>query len=250
MARSPRIKSNTKVYHVIIRGINKQDIFLDNQDYRKFIKEVKRVKEKYKFEIFAYALMRNHVHLVLYDKNNNISITMQSLNISYSNYFNKKYERVGHLFDNRFKSHVINDEEYLKNVIRYVHKNPENAGLKPYIWTSYYEYVNNNMQLINPKMVMKVFANNIENFKLFHIKYNKSQDYDKNFEMVKKIQDDDAIEMIKDLINEDNLMKIQNYDKEKKREVLKKILEIQEITKKQISRILGISLSTIDRLKK
>lgn len=249
MPRSPRSKSYTKVYHVIIRGINKQDIFLDNQDYRKFIKEIKRVKEKYEIEIYAYSLMRNHVHLVLYDKNDNISLTMQSLNISYSNYFNKKYERIGHLFENRFKSHAVNDEEYFKNVIRYVHKNPENAGLKAYIWTSYYEYIVNSNQLINPKMVMKVFENNIENLKIFHKEYKKSQDYDKNFEMLTKIQDYEAIEMIKNLINEENLMRVQNYDIEKKKEAIKKIMLIEGITQIQISRILGISVSTIKRLK-
>lgn len=132
MARAPRKKSYTKVYHMIIRGINKQDIFLDKQDFLKFIKEVERTKEKYQYEIYAYALMNDHVHFVIYDKNENVSIAIQSLNVSYSSYFNKKYERTGHLFENRFKSKTVDSSEYLKSVVRYIHKNPENAGLKPY----------------------------------------------------------------------------------------------------------------------
>lgn len=92
--RNPRQKSNTNVYHIIIRGINRQDIFLDKQDFRKFLKEVKRTKEVYKYEIYAYVLMSNHVHFIIYDMNKKLSTIIQSLNVSYSNYFNKKYGRI------------------------------------------------------------------------------------------------------------------------------------------------------------
>ena len=250
MPRCPRKKSYTQVYHVIIRGINKQAIFLDKQDYKKFVKEIERVKEKYQFEIYSYALMKNHVHFVINDVNENLSLVMQSLSISYSIYFNKKYERVGHLFENRFKSFAIEDEAYLKNVIRYIHKNPENAGMKQYIWTSYYEYIRNNSKLINSNVLMKLFNNNIKNFEEFHREYIKNQDYDKGYEMITKLQDDEAINIIKELINEPNLMKIQNYETAERNKTIKKIIKIEGITKVQISRILGISLSTINRISK
>ena len=104
MPRSARETSNTKVYHIILRGNVKQDIFYDEQDYRKFIKEIKETKEKYQYILYSYCLMPNHVHMVLYDKNESLSKIMQSLEISYSKYFCKKYEKVGHLFQNRFLS--------------------------------------------------------------------------------------------------------------------------------------------------
>lgn len=216
MARCPRKKSYTKVYHIIIRGINKQDIFLDNQDLRKFRKEIKRVKEKYKFEIYAYAFMSNHIHLIIKDENENLELIMKSLTVSYSNYFNKKYERIGHLFENRFKSHAIEDESYLKNVVRYVHKN--------------------------------LFTNNMDNFKAYHNIYEKYQDYDKNYEMISKLQDEDAIKLIRDILKEPNLIKIQHYDKDKRNEVISKILKIEGITKVQIARILGMNRKTISRI--
>ena len=157
--RSPRQKSNTNVYHIIVRGINRQDIFLDKQDYRKFLKEIKRTKQTYKYELYAYVLMPNHIHLVINDMNNNLSTFMQSLNVSYINYFNKKYERVGHLFENRFKSMTIEEEVYLKNLVRYIHKNPENAGInKYYEWTSYNEYLTNKIENILEK-VNKIYKN-------------------------------------------------------------------------------------------
>ena len=87
MPRSARETSNTKVYHIILRGNDKQDIFYDEQDYRKFIKEIKETKEKYQYILYSYCLMPNHVHMVLYDKNESLSKIMQSLEISYSKYF-------------------------------------------------------------------------------------------------------------------------------------------------------------------
>lgn len=253
MARAPRKKSYTKVYHMIIRGINKQDIFLDKQDFLKFIKEVERTKEKYQYEIYAYALMNDHVHFVIYDKNENMSIAIQSLNVSYSSYFNKKYERTGHLFENRFKSKTVDSSEYLKSVVRYIHKNPENAGLKPYEWTSYYEYLYKE-KLINKNMVLKVFGEDINeainNFKYFHKNYTKYQDYDKGYELLTHITDDEAIEIIKNVIMEQNLLRIQQYDKEQKEKAIMKILKIEGITKVQIARIIGISTKTISKIEK
>ena len=68
MPRASRKKSSTNVYHVILRGNNKQDIFFDEKDYKKFLKEIKNTKEKYGYELYAYCLMTNHVHLVIYDR--------------------------------------------------------------------------------------------------------------------------------------------------------------------------------------
>lgn len=250
MPRHQRQKSYTKVYHVIIRGINKQNIFLDDQDFKKFMKEVERVKQKYKFQICAYALMCNHVHFVINDENEKLSIGIQSLTVSYSSYFNKKYERIGHLFENRFKSQVIEEESYLKNVVRYIHKNPENAGMEKYLWTSYAEYIRNNEGLIATQQVMSLFGNSIEDFKMFHDIYEKNQDYDKDYEMIKRLQDEEAIEIMKEIVNEPNLIKIQNYEKSRKVETIKKILKIEGITKVQIARILGINRKTIEKIGK
>ena len=251
MPRYKRTKAFTKVYHVIIRGINKQDIFLDKRDFYKFIQEIKNTKEKYKYQIYSYSLMNDHVHLVIYDENENMSTVVQSLNIRYSSYFNKKYERSGHLFENRFKSKIVENESYLKILVRYIHKNPESAGLEPYIWTSYYEYLYK-PNLINPNIVLNTFGDNkkqaVENFKEFHINYYKFQDFNRDFELKNKITDEEAVDIIKNILKEDNLLKIQNYEKQKKYDSIKQILQIEGIRKKQISRITGISRSTIERI--
>ena len=253
MPRSNRTKSFTKVYHVIIRGINKQDIFLDKQDFLKFIQEIKNTKEKYKYELYAYALMNDHVHFVFFDKNENMSVAMQSLNVRYSAYYNKKYERTGHVFENRFKSKTIEETGYLKNLIRYIHKNPENAGLEPYIWTSYYEYIGKE-HLIDSEIVLNLFGNDfiqsISNFKEFHKDYYKYQDIDRDFELLTKMKDEEVISIAKELLKEKNLLKIQGYNKEEKYKAINKILKIEGISKEQISRITGINRKTISTIEK
>ena len=253
MPRNNRTIAHTKVYHVISRGINKQDIFLDKHDFLKYKEEIRRTKDKYKYEIYSYALMNDHVHFIFYDENENISTSIQSLNVRYSSYFNKKYERTGHLFENRFKSRVIENEGYLKTLVRYIHKNPENAGLPPYIWTSYNEYLHKT-DIINPEIVLKVFGNNKEeaqkNFEDFHKNYHKYQDFNRDFELKNKITDEEAIDTIKGMLKESNLLNIQKYDKIKKYETIKRILQIEGIGKEQISRIIGISRKTIHVIEK
>ncbi len=159
MPRLARKESCTKVYHVILRGNNRQKIFLDEQDYKKFIKEIEKTKEKYKYELYAYCLMTNHVHLVVYDKNDMLSKIIQSIAVSYSGYFSKKYEKVGHLFQNRFLSKEVETREYLMQVCRYVHQNPVKAKISRvnnYNWSSFNEYIYGE-KIVSTKMLLSLF---------------------------------------------------------------------------------------------
>ena len=159
MPRMARKVSSTKVYHVILRGNDKQNIFFDEQDYKKFTKEIKNTKEKYGYELYAYCLMTNHVHLVIYDKNNMLSKIMQSLEVTYSAYFSKKYEKTGHLFQNRFLSKEVETREYLMQVCRYVHQNPVKAKISTvdkYKWSSFKEYLYGE-KIVNTKMLLSLF---------------------------------------------------------------------------------------------
>lgn len=108
MPRVRRKYSNiTNIYHIILRGNDKQDIFYDEQDKYVFLKYLKENKEKYNFDIYAYCLMDNHIHMVLQDINKNLSQIMKSLATRYAIYFNKKYDRIGHLFQDRYLSKTV-----------------------------------------------------------------------------------------------------------------------------------------------
>ena len=118
------LKTITKTYHIIIRGVNKQDLFFDDSDKEKYKKIVKAAKEKFEIKVQLYVMMSNHVHIVIQDEKEKMSNFMHKICSTYAMYFNKKYERVGHLFQNRFKSIKVVEESHLLNLIKYIFQTP------------------------------------------------------------------------------------------------------------------------------
>ena len=154
MTRKPRETSLTGIYHVMLRGINRQDIFIDRDDFWKFIKTLhQQVNPKDELgrsltprcNIYSYCLMPNHIHLLIRNKTESIGSIIKSIAITYAAYFNKRYERVGHLFQDRFKSEPVNDMNYFLTLIRYIHQNPIAGGItkrvEDYPWSSWIEFL-------------------------------------------------------------------------------------------------------------
>lgn len=148
MPRQARKRSKTGIYHIMVRGINRQIIFEDDEDYLKFLDTIQKNKVKCKFDIYGYCLMGNHAHLLLREREETVSMVMQRLCSSFVYWYNWKYDRFGHLFQERYKSEVVEDEIYLLTVLRYIHQNPIKAGitntLEGYRWSSYHEYISKN----------------------------------------------------------------------------------------------------------
>jgi len=143
MPREARKKSYSNIYHIMIRGINRRNIFLDDKDRRVFIKFLKNIKTDSPFLIYAYCLMDNHVHLLLRETSTPLETIMKRIGIKYAAYFNNRYSRSGHLFQDRFKSEGVEDDRYFLTVLRYILRNPVKAGICPepgdYLWSSYNE---------------------------------------------------------------------------------------------------------------
>lgn len=139
--RIARIKEEFSTYHVIVRGNERKNIFFDDSDKEMYLRILARMKVKYNYHIYSYCLMDNHAHLIINDNGNDISQIMKSISISYVIFFNRKYQRTGHLFQDRFKSSLIDSEEYLLEVSKYIHNNPVKAGItekaEDYPWSSY-----------------------------------------------------------------------------------------------------------------
>ena len=138
MPRIGRIHSGTGIYHVMLRGINRQDVFEDAEDYWTFIRILSAVQSRLSDDlstrvctchIYAYCLMPNHIHLLLCEKEWKLGEVMKSVAASYVLYYNKKYGRIGHLFQDRYKSEPCNDSGYFITLFRYIHQNPVKAGL-------------------------------------------------------------------------------------------------------------------------
>ena len=122
MPRTRRLKSETGIYHVILRGINKQTIFEDDEDSEMFLKTLKQYKSQSQFKLLAYCLMGNHVHLLLKIEKDELGQIFRRIGASYVYWYNHKYNRTGHLFQDRYKSEVVETDAYLFAVLRYIHQ--------------------------------------------------------------------------------------------------------------------------------
>ena len=145
MPRRARNMSASGYMHIIERGIGKQLLFEDAHDYRYYLAKLELYCMETEVRVCAYCLMDNHVHLLLKGEATSIVLLMKKIGVSYSWYYNKKYERVGHLFQDRYKSEPIENEAYFMTAFRYILKNPQKAGIcsaKQYPWNSYKYYDN------------------------------------------------------------------------------------------------------------
>jgi putative transposase len=164
MARKPRIEFEGALYHIIARGNQRQDIFRVREDFAKYLNLLARYKERYSFFLYAYALMKNHVHLLLETTQIPLSKILQGLQQSYTTYFNRKYSTVGHLFQGRYKAILCNKDEYLLTLIKYIHLNPLRAkvtkSLDDYLWSSHRAYLTTvqSSELLDTDFVLQMFS--------------------------------------------------------------------------------------------
>ena len=170
MPRRKRTRSEFGCYHAMLRGINKMEIFYDNNDRKYFLSRLEKVKSKTNFILYAYCLMDNHVHLVIKEgmtctDDESISNIMHKIGVAYAKYFNKKYARVGHLFQDRFKSTNVETTESLLHVVSYVLKNPEkyecDHGIEDYNWSSAKEYFHNSKGITDVGKLLLVLGQDV-----------------------------------------------------------------------------------------
>ena len=170
MAYPPRVCFDGAIYHVVARGNNRAPIFADDHDRRRYLKLLGRYKQRFRFLVHAYALMPNHVHLILEPAaGTTISQIMQCLSIAYTKFFNTRHDRVGHVFQGRFRSRLIEHDLYLLVASRYVHLNPVRAKLvsRPgeFPWSSYCVYRKASQdpaQLVDPTLVLSLVSQDPE----------------------------------------------------------------------------------------
>ena len=145
MARKPRIHFSGACYHVVARGNRRQKIFLQESDYRMYLRFLKEYKQQCRFILFAYILMPDHFHFLLEVNGTPLSRLMQGLQLRYSRNFNLKYRKKGHLFQGRYQAVLYEKEAYLPELSAYIHLNAVRSGLVndpgDYPWSSYHEYV-------------------------------------------------------------------------------------------------------------
>lgn len=249
MPRSARIKSRTGIYHIVLRGINRQKIFLDDEDRLRLYKTLHKYKEKCQYSIYAYCFMDNHIHLLLKEGGESLDQVMRRIGASFVYWYNHKYDRIGNLFQDRYKSEAVEDDTYFLTALRYIHQNPIKAGivkgLEGFSWSSYMEYLEEE-DLIDKEYVLRLFNNNIKEFVTFNNEINKDNCLDIK-EKERKISDEDIKTLIDKRYRINNVSLI-HQPKEIQEGILRELLGIQGISTRQLSRVTGVPVNTIWKL--
>lgn len=245
MPRKAREKSESGIYHVMLRGINKQQIFLDDEDFEKFLWVLHDVKEVSEYKLLAYCLMGNHIHLLLKVGKEPIEQIFRRIGTKFVYWYNIKYQRVGHLFQGRFKSEPIDDESYLFTVIRYIHQNPVKANIcdnvGDYRYSSYREYVERNW-IVDKDFVLQMMP--IREFIRFNNSYNDDKCLDFDDKVIKRLTDKQAIDII-EMYSGCRTPNEFVYLAEKEQAKCLEKLKDEGLSIRQASRLTGVNISVV-----
>ena len=172
MARRPRLLAPGVLYHVIVRGNQRQKTFLSDGDYQAYLERLGRYRKRLGVTVYAYCLMPNHVHLVVETGAQPLSRFMQGLQQSYTQYFNRKHRKVGHLFQGRYKAIVCERDEYLLSLIRYIHQNPVRGKMvrriDEYRYSGHHAYAEGRVsEVLEPGRVLEMIGGRRDTGDLF-----------------------------------------------------------------------------------
>ncbi|WP_079478111.1 transposase [Halobacillus salinus] len=250
MARRPRRKSSVGVYHVMMRGVNHLVIFEDDEDRLRFLSTLARGKRAGHFELYGYCLMDNHVHLLMEEREKDISNCIMRMCASYVYWYNAKHERCGHLFQDRFKSEPVESVTSFLKVLRYIHQNPLNAGLVQRVdvpqWTSYQDYFRT-AGLINTEKALTLFSPNMPTARKLFAVHMAESDKEEYLDLPVRIKDSDVMDFLKDKGIEHN-SQLQHMNKQERDSILIELKNRKGVSIRQLSRVTGISKSVIGRL--
>lgn len=163
MARRPRVFAPGLLYHVIVRGNQQRKTFRSEGDYEAYLDRLEYYRTRFRLRIYAYCLMPNHVHLLVETSSAPLSKFMQGLQQSYTQYFNRRYRKVGHLFQGRYKAIICDKEKYLLALLRYIHLNPVRAGLvkrpEGYVHSGHLSYLSSGAaKIIDARPILRLIG--------------------------------------------------------------------------------------------
>ncbi|CUH94381.1 hypothetical protein P22_0447 [Propionispora sp. 2/2-37] len=255
MPRSARKKSASGIYHAMVRGINRQGLFFDQEDYQCYLDAIQRTKEDGRAEIYGYCLMDNHVHLLLQEKEEELGNIMKRIGVTYAWWYNKKYDHYGHIFQDRYQSQPVEDNAYLLSVLRYIHNNPVKSRMvsvaEEYPWSSckmyYGETYDTPSAVANTSFVLKLLDEHKEIARGKFKDYMRQENSDIFLDVVEKVRksDDGLCQEIEALLGGRPVMMLKTMEKEQRDAVIRQIKQFTGVTQRQIARVLGINQSIV-----
>lgn len=250
MPRKRRLLSETNIYHVVIKGTNSQLLFEERKDYLKYLDILAYQKTQCNFQIYAYCLMSNHVHLLIQSDYVPIDILFKKINTTYSCWFNMKYKRFGPLQDGRYYSEPVDNIEYFMCALRYIHLNPVKAGLEEYPgekyeWCSYNSYVLSPPDITDTTLALEEFGD-LDSFVAFHNAENQDDCLDVHKIKV-RIPDDVAMDIIKEICNVQDTTDVAEFNILERNKCVRLFKE-RGVSARQINRLTGIPRGIVDRI--
>lgn len=179
MPRIARIKNPNGIYHIMVRSISDVPLFKNNEDKDKYLMLLKKYLEIFRFKLYSYCLMTTHAHLIIDCNGADISKIMKSINQCYAAYFNKKYNRHGHVFQDRFKSKLVTSNKYLLTLSAYIHNNPKAIEefkncTEKYPYSSLGIYLNlatDMLKLIDISKILGYFSDNMVDVRKYYLEF-------------------------------------------------------------------------------
>lgn len=256
MPRYARKRSDTLIYHIMLRGNNREKIFIDDEDKLKIIGTLERKKRNNEYNLYAYCVMDNHIHLVVKEGEEQIGSIIKRVAGSYSNYFNKKYQRIGHVFQERYKSEPIEDESYLLSCIRYIHQNPFKSNISTierYQWSSYKDYIRQDNTIIDAGDILAIISSSKEKALAHFTKINQEATNEVfiDLEEEKEISEINVAEFINSYLTQSNIKKedLKNRMNKSKREELVRLLLVKSnFSLRGIADITGLNREIVRKI--
>ena len=254
MPRKPRILSSTGIYHIILRSVNQHIIFEEDSDYQKFLFVLLDCSKKYDIQIYAYCLMDNHIHLLIRSSSEDLPSFFQSIGTKFVRWYNNKYSRAGHLFQDRFYSVAIENERSFLSVLVYIHNNPVKANItrfpSDYRWSSYNAYYGAKNAIVDTSFAYKICGSKESLLHFFS-----QESFCTNNELFKNdhretlhyFTDEKALSVFKSVTGLSSTSEVISLTKIERNNYIR-ILRKNGLTIKQVARLIDISEATVKRI--
>ena len=246
MPRTARKASLSNIYHVMMRGVNRQAIFENDGDRLHFMSVLKECKEISGFRLHAFCLMPNHLHFLIEPAGEPLDLVFRRIGVRYAVWYNRKHQRAGHLFQDRFRSENVENDLYYMTVLRYILQNPMKAGLEPHLgtyrWSSYPAYAKGTGSITDTQYATELFGTR-ESLIDFVRMGNEDIVMDET-DPEWPLQDDDAKKIMEQITGCSATEEFRRLDRQLRNEYIRRMYA-EKLSIGQIARLAGFSKSTV-----
>ncbi len=246
MPRQARKKSLSNIYHVMLRGINRQLIFENDGDRRQFMLILTECKEVSGFRLHAFCLMPNHIHLLIEPAEESLEVIFKRIGSRYATWYNRKHQRVGHLFQDRFRSENVETDQYYMTVLRYILQNPMKAGMESrpgtYRWSSYFAYDKGAGSVTDTEYAENMFGSRETLIRFVQQNSDETALDDTDFDW--RIRDDQAQKIMERITQCPDSAAFLELDKKARRVYIRE-LYMEKLSLGQIANVTGVPRSTV-----